>query len=291
MHTHAQHTIHKHCIHFGWDNSLEPKLRIAPGDTVDIETLDASAGQLNPASTAEALNTLDMNRVNPVTGPIYVEGAEPGDALKVTIHAFRPSGWGWTGNIPGFGLLADQFPETHLHHWKYDPNLTPALYGPGGRVPLRPFVGTIGTALAEPGCHSVIPPRHVGGNMDVRDLAQGSTLYLPVEVAGGLLSFGDTHAAQGDGEVCGTAIESPIDATIQVELVKDARLRLPRFTTPGPASPKRLRPLPRVRKPWWSMAAAWGRILPVWGTISGTSSPWSILKCAPWCRIWSRKKI
>jgi len=233
MHTHAQHTIHKDCVHYGWDNALTPALHVAPGDTIDVQTLDASAGQLNADSTASDLARLDMNFVNPVTGPIYVDGAQPGDALKVTIHAFRPSGWGWTGNIPGFGLLADQFPDARLHHWNYDPGLTPAMYGPGGRVPLRPFVGTIGTALAQPGTHSIIPPRHVGGNMDVRDLAAGSVLYLPVEVAGGLLSLGDTHAAQGDGEVCGTAIESPIDATIQVELVKDARLRLPRFTTPG----------------------------------------------------------
>jgi acetamidase/formamidase len=165
-----------------------------------------------------------------------VEGARPGDALKVTIHSFRPSGWGWTGNIPGFGLLSDQFPDAHLHHWKYDASLAPAMYGPGGRVPLRPFAGTIGTALAEPGLHSIVPPRQVGGNMDIRDLSAGSVLYLPVEVEGALLSLGDTHAAQGDGEVCGTAIESPIDASIQVEVLKDARLRLPRFTTAGPVS-------------------------------------------------------
>jgi acetamidase/formamidase len=160
----------------------------------------------------------------------------PGDALKVTILSLRPSGWGWTGNIPGFGLLTDQFPDARLHHWHYDPALTPAMYGPGGRVPLRPFTGTIGVAPAEPGLHSIIPPRNVGGNMDARDIAEGCELYLPVEVEGALFSVGDTHAAQGDGEVCGTAIESPIDVALKFELVKGAHLRSPRYVTRGPVT-------------------------------------------------------
>ena len=175
-------------------------------------------------------------RVNPVTGPVYIDGAKPGDALKVTVLSLRPSGWGWTGNIPGFGLLTDQFPNARLHHWNYDPGLKPAMYGPGGRVPLRPFTGTIGVAPAEPGLHSIIPPRNVGGNMDARDIAEGTELYLPIEVDGALFSVGDTHAAQGDGEVCGTAIESPIDVALKFELVKGARLRSPRYVTPGPVT-------------------------------------------------------
>ncbi|MBQ0765864.1 MAG: acetamidase/formamidase family protein, partial [Sulfitobacter litoralis] len=105
-----------------------------------------------------------------------------------------------------------------------------------GRVPLKPFAGTIGCALAEPGLHTVVPPRRVGGNLDIRDLAAGTTLYLPVEVAGALFSIGDTHAAQGDGEVCGTAIESPMNATVTLDLIKDANLKMPRFTTPGPVT-------------------------------------------------------
>ena len=171
-----------------------------------------------------------------MTGPVWIDGAMPGDALKVTILALRPSGWGWTGNIPGFGLLTDQFPDARLHHWHYDPALTPAMYGPGGRVPLRPFTGTIGVAPAEPGLHSIIPPRNVGGNMDARDICAGTELYLPVEVEGALFSVGDTHAAQGDGEVCGTAIESPIDVALKFELVKGARLRSPRYVTQGPVT-------------------------------------------------------
>jgi acetamidase/formamidase len=203
---------------------------------VPFETVDASSGQLTRNSTAADLATIDLARVNPVTGPVYVDGAKPGDALKITVLSLRPSGWGWTGNIPGFGLLTDQFPEARLHHWNYDPGLTPAMYGPGGRVPLKPMCGTIGVAPAEPGLHSIIPPRNVGGNMDVRDIAEGTELLLPIEVAGALFSVGDTHAAQGDGEVCGTAIESPIDVSLKIELVKGARLRTPRYVTPGPVA-------------------------------------------------------
>lgn len=231
------HTIHGAHHHFGWDHSIPPVLTVAPGATIEFECLDASGGQLTRDSTVADVGGLDFGKVNPVTGPVFIEGAQPGDAVKVTIHEFKPSGFGWTANIPGFGLLAEQFTEPALHIWKYDAaSLAPALYGPGGKVPLKPFAGTIGLAPAEPGLHSVVPPRRVGGNMDIRDLAAGTELYLPVEVAGALFSIGDTHAAQGDGEVCGTAIESPMNVVLTLDLVKDANLKMPRFTTPGPVS-------------------------------------------------------
>ena len=236
MSAHGRHTIHRQHIHHGWNNAFAPRLKIAPGETVQFEIVDASSGQLNPKSTEADLEKLDLARVNPVTGPVYVDGARPGDALKIKVLSFRPSGWGWTGNIPGFGLLTDQFPKAKLHHWNYDPGLAPAMYGPGGRVPLKPMCGTIGVAPAEPGLHSIIPPRNVGGNMDVRDIAEGVELYLPVEVDGAIFSVGDTHAAQGDGEVCGTAIETSIDVALQFDLVKGANLRMPRYVTPGPVS-------------------------------------------------------
>ena len=103
-------------------------------------------------------------------------------------------------------------------------------------MPLKPFTGTIGLAPAEPGLHSIVPPRRVGGNMDVRDISQGAELFLPVEVQGALFSVGDTHAAQGDGEVCGTAIESPMRVALQFELIKQTPLTFPRFRTPGPVT-------------------------------------------------------
>jgi acetamidase/formamidase len=230
-----RHTIHQQ--HFGWDNSLEPAVRIAPGESLEFEVQDASGGQLSRTSAVEDVGRLDFGRINPVAGPVYVEGAEPGDILKVTILSFAPSGWGWTANIPGFGLLADDFKEPALRLWRYDERtLTPCAFGSWAKVPLKPFAGTIGVAPAEPGCHSVVPPRRVGGNMDLRDIARGSELHLPVEVAGALFSVGDTHAAQGDGEVCGTALESPMRVALRFDLVKRSPLTFPRLITPGPVT-------------------------------------------------------
>ncbi len=237
MCSNCDYTIHGRHHHFGWDNSFAPAERVAPGSTIEFQCLDSSGGQLKADSTVADIARLDFGQINPVTGPIFVEGAEPGDALKVTIEMFKPSGFGWTANIPGFGLLADDFKEPALNVWKYDAaSLEPALFGKNARVPLKPFAGTIGNAPGEKGHHSVVPPRRVGGNLDIRDLAAGTTLYLPVEVPGALFSVGDTHAAQGDGEVCGTAIESPMDVVLKLDLVKDARLKTPRFTTPGPVT-------------------------------------------------------
>ncbi|MGC1430394.1 MAG: acetamidase/formamidase family protein [Albidovulum sp.] len=233
----CNHTIHKHNHHLGWDNSIEPVLSVTPGQTIAIETIDASGGQLNAKSKLDDLKALDFENVNPVTGPIHVDGAEPGDAVAITFLDFHASGWGWTANIPGFGLLADEFTDPALHIWNYDTGLKrPAVFAPFGQVALKPFVGTIGLAPAEAGHHSVVPPRRVGGNLDIRDNCKGTTLYLPVEVAGGLLSLGDTHAAQGDGEICGTAIESPMDVEIRVDLIKAANFQFPRLETNGPVT-------------------------------------------------------
>ena len=229
------HTIHGRHKHYGWDNSISPVRTIAPGTTLGFECNDAANGHFGPESTAADVATLDFSKVNPVTGPVFIDGAEPGDAVKITFGDFTPSGAGWTANIPGFGLLSDQFTEPALHLWRYQIG-APALYGPGARVPLKPFTGTIGLAPAEPGLHSVVPPRRVGGNLDVRDLAAGTVLWLPVEVAGGLFSVGDTHAAQGDGEVCGTAIESAMTVELTFDVEKGANLAFPRFETPGPVT-------------------------------------------------------
>jgi acetamidase/formamidase len=230
-----RHTIHRH--HCGWDNTLAPVAHIAPTESLEFDVVDASGGQLCATSTVEDVDRLDFAKANPVTGPVFIEGAAPGDVLKVTLLSFAPSGWGWTANIPGFGLLAEDFKEPALHLWQYEAKtLAPALFGRWGKVPLKPFTGTIGLAPAEPGLHSVVPPRRVGGNMDIRDLAQGSELFLPVEVKGALFSVGDTHAAQGDGEVCGTAIESPMRVGLQFDLLKGQSLTYPRFRTPGPVT-------------------------------------------------------
>ncbi len=230
-------TIHSHQHHIGWNNAFPPIAKAAPGDVLEFDCLDPSCGQITPDWKTADIARLDFGRINPTLGPIYVDGAEPGDALRITFLGYQNCGWGWTANIPGFGLLADQFKEPALHIWRYDPSLSqPAMFGGLAAVPLKPFCGTIGVAPAEPGLHSVVPPRQVGGNMDIRDISLGTELFLPVEVKGALFSIGDPHAAQGDGEVCGTAIESRHKVTLKLDIVKDARLKMPRFRTPGPVS-------------------------------------------------------
>lgn len=237
MQTTFSHTIHKNNRHHAWNHSLKPALIVDPGDVVTFEVPEATGGQFTPRSKAGAFWTLDFSRVNPLTGPVWVDGAAPGDAIKITLLAFELTNWGWTAILPGFGLLADVFPDPALHIWRFAPKIGAlAEFKPGGRVPIRPFPGTIGLAPGAKGAHDVMVPRRVGGNMDTRDITEGTILHLPVEVAGGLLSIGDGHAAQGDGEVCGTALESPFKLTLKLELKKGAAPQFPWFSTPGPVS-------------------------------------------------------
>lgn len=231
------HTIHAQHQHLTWDNAREPAVTVAPGETVTLEEIDAVCGQLSPQSTPADVANLDFERVNPIAGPVYVDGAEPGDSLKVTILGFEPSGWAWTAIVPGFGLLADDFPEPSLNLWSYDASFKePAMFSASAKVPLKPFCGTTGVAHEETGGFSTIPPYASGGNMDIRDLTIGVDLYLPVKVPGALFSIGDPHCAQGDGEVCGTAIESPMGVTVKLDVVKGEGLRFPRFVTHGPVT-------------------------------------------------------
>jgi acetamidase/formamidase len=235
--TPAIRTIHKEHQHLSWDNAHPPALTVAPGETIEFRDIDGTLGQITRDSTADDIRNLDFSRVNAISGPVYVDGARPGDALKVTLVGFEGPGWGWTAIVPGFGLLADDFPAPAINIWSYDTGFgKPAAYGPGARIPLKPFCGTVGVARAAPGSHSTIPPYRSGGNMDIRDLTLGVELYLPVEVEGALFSIGDPHAAQGDGEVCGTAIETLASVSVHLELEKGANLPFPRFVTPGPVS-------------------------------------------------------
>lgn len=227
-------TIHSEHHHFGWDNALAPALTVEPGTELEFDILDASGGQLDASSTTADVAKLDFGKVNPVTGPIAINGAEAGDALVIDLLGFEGSGWGWTALIPGFGLLAEEFSDPYLHVSRYTGNRVE--FAPGIVLPHRPFTGTIGVAPAEAGQHSVVPPRAVGGNMDIRDLVAGATLRLPVAVPGALFSVGDTHAAQGDGEVCGTAIESPMKVQLRFDLDRKRRLARPQFDVPDEAT-------------------------------------------------------
>lgn len=222
--------------HFGWSAGHAPCLSVAPGASVEFVLDDPSDGQLGPRAVTADLDDLDWERVPPLAGPVEVEGAEPGDALRITVEDIELGSWGWTAVLPDFGLLADEFPDPALKIWTLEPGATAAEFAPGVRVPLKPFPGEIGVAPAAAGVHPALPPGSFGGNLDTRDLAVGSVLLLPVQVPGALLSCGDGHAAQGDGEVCGTAIEAPMTVRLRLDLVKDTPLAGPRFTTPGPVT-------------------------------------------------------
>jgi acetamidase/formamidase len=218
--------------HF-WDNSLPPVLTVRPGEPISIATRDAGNNQIQPGDGVEAVINLDFSRVNPITGPIAIEGARPGDVLQVDILEIETRDWGWTANIPGFGLLAEDYPDPFVQTWTFDAERRVAQFRPGIDVPLDPFVGVIGLAPAEPGQHSTIPPRRVGGNMDVRFMRAGTTLYLPVAVEQALFSLGDAHAAQGDGEVCGVAIETAGSVTLTFTLHRSFQIAYPMYEVPG----------------------------------------------------------
>jgi acetamidase/formamidase len=227
--------IHRDQFHLAWDNSIEPVATIRSGESVSFDLLDASCGQIRCESTVDAVRTLDFSRVDQVNGPIFVDGALPGDVLEIEFLEITPADWGWTAIIPGFGLLADEFKEPALKIWRLDGGSDGyADFSAGIRIPLAPFCGEIGLAPGAAGALSTIPPYRHGGNMDTRHLTKGSRLFLPVETNGALFSLGDGHAAQGDGEVCGTAIETPMRATVRLTARKDMQVHAPQFLTGGP---------------------------------------------------------
>ena len=228
----TDHSLAAERLHFAWDNSLPPVLEIEPGDTVTIETWDANGHFYSPTSTAADIVKPKPFPGHALTGPIAVHGARPGDTLVVDILEVRPDTWGWTAFGPGRGLLPDDFTVPYLRIW----DLSDGVSGrglAGVRVPLAPFCGVMGVALAAPGTHSTIPPRRVGGNMDVRQITAGTTLYLPIEVEQALFSVGDAHGAQGDGEVCITAIE--MDSTTRLRFgLSHVPIKEPEVRLPGP---------------------------------------------------------
>ncbi|KAJ5130362.1 uncharacterized protein N7515_006401 [Penicillium bovifimosum] len=224
--------VGRECGHHTWARRNTPKLTVSSGETVTFDAIDSSNGQLNSSSTASDIKTLDFGSVNPVFGPIYMNDAQPGDVLKVEVLDLEVADWGWSAIIPGFGLLADEFTEPQINIWKLNREAGFAQFK-DMRIPLRPFLGCMGLAPASDEELSTVPPTNAGGNMDCRELSVGSTVYLPVQTAGALFSCGDGHAAQGHGEVCGTAIETPIRATLRFELVKNQPwITAPQFQTP-----------------------------------------------------------
>ncbi len=229
--------------HNRWHPDVAPVLFVEPGDEVLLETRDAVDGQIGPGSTSDDVTAVDLDVVHPLTGPIYVEGAEPGDLLEVEILEVSTGTFGYTMQSPGFGFLRDEFPLPFLARWEIDAGFAISPDLPGVRIPGSAFMGTIGVApsadllrqaavreralagagapIALPGRRGAvpgddpvaseglrtIPPRENAGNVDIKQLTGGTRLFIPVRVPGALLSAGDAHFAQGDGEACGQAIE------------------------------------------------------------------------------------
>ena len=237
--------------HNRWHPDIPPALEAEPGEEVVLQTRNALDGEVTPHSRAGDLRQVNLNLVHPLTGPVYIQGAEPGDLLEVHIRHVEPARWGFTTIIPGFGFLRDLFPDPYIAHWNIQDGYAESTDLPGVRVPGAPFMGTIGVApsrrlrqeillredelrrrggavlgpeprgavpawepLASEGLRT-IPPRENGGNLDIKQLTAGTRLLLPVFTEGALFSAGDAHFAQGDSECCGTAIE--MDCTLHVE--------------------------------------------------------------------------
>src|SRR5215207_2945695 len=204
-------------VHFTWDEGHEPVLTVESGDTVVVHTRDVSDNQITPESTTADIDRLDWDRVYPLAGPIAVTGAEPGDTLAVEVLDLHTEGWGWTAILPGLGLLADDFADAYLRVFDISDGQFARLEN--AAIPLDPFLGTL------------------GGNMDTRQLHQGTTLYLPVQVPGALFSTGDAHGCQGDGEVCVTGLEAPMYASLRFTLEKGRSIPAPQYRTAGALTP------------------------------------------------------
>ena len=229
-----------------FDPNTPAVLRIRSGNTVDVETLPAGASQaleaaglprdqMQPPLLEVEREVKDRGEVPHIlTGPIWIEGAEPGDTLEVKILSIEPAvPYAWSGFMPGRGFLPDDFPYAHFKLTPLDLTRKVARFSDGIEIPLRPFFGVMGVAPpSATGRISSGPPWIHGGNMDNKELVAGTTLYMPVHVKGALFSVGDGHVGQGDGEVCVTALETALRGTLQFSVRKDIRLRWPRAETP-----------------------------------------------------------
>lgn len=206
---------------------MEPIASVLPGDIFKVETNDCFFQQV--LSEEQDLKDLDYGRLNPATGPIYVEGAEPGDLLKVKIISIDVKDKGIAAVIPNGGLLGDQVTKSIIRIINIEDNH--ALFQ-GVKIPISPMIGVIGVAPAkEDGEWTTDTPWKHGGNMDIKDIKAGSTLYFPVNQEGALLALGDCHALMADGEVCFTGLEIPAEVTLEVDLIKNKSVKWPLLET------------------------------------------------------------
>jgi acetamidase/formamidase len=230
----TDHVIDPERIHHKWDNGLAPALVVQPGDSVSFELAMSGRGQVERGAGFDR-TSFDLDTLYNLLGPVHVEGAGPGDTLEVEVLSLTPGEWGWTAILPGEGLLPEDFPDPFVKTFELG-GRSRAELAPGVEIPIDPFLGTMGTHPDEEGVKDVLPPHKGGGNIDVRHLKQGATLWLPVWCDGGLFSCGDPHAAQGDGEVCVSAIECDMHAVLRFDLRKSG-IGVPRFFVPSPLIP------------------------------------------------------
>ena len=233
----AHYSLDTSIIQNRWDNSVAPRVTVAPGDTVTLDMHDASDNQAQPGMSGADFGKIDFTKIHALTGPIAIDGAEPGDQVAVDILDYQHKGYAWTSIIPGMGLLNDFVDEHFLFHWKLEDTVTRSM--PGVELELAPFCGIIGVQRQEPGEFRTRPPGPFGGNMDVRHLTAGARLHLPVFVPGAGLCAGDCHAAQGDGEVSINGMEAPMQVTFKLDLIKNKPLAGPYLQASGQLLPER----------------------------------------------------
>ncbi len=227
-----QFTLTDDQTHNKFSRSIAPVLTVPSGAVIEAFTEEATDKQLSLSSTGDDIAEVNFDLIHPLTGPVYIENAEPGDVLAVTLHKVEPGPWGWTGIFPGFGFLSDEFTGPELKTFSLDKDDQTLDFGNGISIPLRPFPGVMGVAPDTDEMLSTIPPRANGGNMDDPNIVAGTTVYFPVFVPGALFSIGDAHAVQGLGEVCGTAVEAPMRIIYEVNLIKTGRkIEEPQYET------------------------------------------------------------
>lgn len=218
--------------HNKFSRAIPPVLKVPSGAVIEVYTEEATDKQISINSTVKDVLNLKFDPIHPLTGPVYVEGAKPGDVLAVTLHTIEIGDWGFTAIAPGFGFLADEFTEPAIKTFKLGKDAESIQFSEKINIPLKPFAGVMGVAPDTDEMLSTIPPRANGGNMDDPNIVEGTTVYFPVFVEGALLSIGDTHAAQGLGEVCGTAIEAPMRIVYEVHVIKGGRkIQEPQYET------------------------------------------------------------
>jgi acetamidase/formamidase len=226
-----QFTLTKDQTHNKFSSSIPPILTVKSGAIIEAFTEDASDEQFNLNSTVDDLKNLDFEPIHPLTGPVYVEDAMPGDVLKVTLHDIEIGDWGWNAIYPGFSFVSDSIKGEYLRIYDLKDNKSTVNFKDSIQLKLNPFPGVMGVAPLTSELLSTIPPRANGGNMDDPNMTVGTSVYFPVFVEGALFSIGDGHAVQGLGEVCGTAIEVPLRVVYEIELIKDKSIKEPQYET------------------------------------------------------------